>query len=158
MHTYIYIYMPLHASFLKRQCKQTLYNSSTLHTLSHHRLNHSSRPQKRPPTKTPYSMPTLFATVKDLVTYSTLSEPVMRSRRCFGDTGVWSYCGLSDGFLGSTGPGASCWQFLLFFLELQTSTVRTTYGVFLLDHLGCQFACSFPWFFLFRSSPKMETM
>lgn len=33
---------------------------------------------------------------KDLVTYSTLAEPVMRSRRCFGDTGVWSYCVLVE--------------------------------------------------------------
>ncbi|CAK9062812.1 unnamed protein product [Durusdinium trenchii] len=32
---------------------------------------------------------------EDLVTYSTLSEPVMRSRRCFGDTGIWSYCRVS---------------------------------------------------------------
>ncbi|CAK9062940.1 unnamed protein product [Durusdinium trenchii] len=32
---------------------------------------------------------------EDLVTYSTLSEPVMRSRRCFGDTGIWSYCGIA---------------------------------------------------------------
>ncbi|CAE7150558.1 PAB7 [Symbiodinium pilosum] len=30
---------------------------------------------------------------EDLITYSTLAEPVMRSRRCFGlDQGVWSYC------------------------------------------------------------------
>ena len=35
-------------------------------------------------------------TAQDLVTYSTLSEPVMRSRRCFGDTGVWSYCALAE--------------------------------------------------------------
>ncbi|CAJ1363191.1 unnamed protein product [Effrenium voratum] len=32
---------------------------------------------------------------EDLITYSTLSEPVMRSRRCFGDTGIWSYCGIA---------------------------------------------------------------
>ncbi|CAE8591012.1 unnamed protein product [Polarella glacialis] len=33
---------------------------------------------------------------EDLVTYSTLSEPSHRSRRCFGlDSGVWSYCGIS---------------------------------------------------------------
>ena len=51
---------------------------------------------------------------KDLVTYSTLAEPVMRSRRCFGDTGVWSYCVLVEVMVSVV--------ILLMFQKSQTTT------------------------------------
>jgi len=43
---------------------------------------------------------------EDLITYATLAEPVMRSRRCFGlDQGVWSYCGIAAMRLLQMQPG-----------------------------------------------------